>query len=115
MYKNIKLARSVYATEEHQLFQEVVQGYIKKHVLPHREKWEEQGYCDKSAWLEAGKLGLLNLTSAPEYGGGGLDFSFAALMIEEASKMGLVAPGFSMHSDIAVSYTHLTLPTIYSV
>ena len=104
MYKNIKLARSVYATEEHQLFQEVVQGYIKKHVLPHREKWEEQGYCDKSAWLEAGKLGLLNLTSAPEYGGGGLDFSFAALMIEEASKMGLVAPGFSMHSDIVAVY-----------
>jgi len=104
MYKNIKLARSAYATEEHQLFQEVVQGYIKKHVLPHREKWEEQGYCDKSAWLEAGKLGLLNLTSAPEYGGGGLDFSFAALMIEEASKMGLVAPGFSMHSDIVAVY-----------
>ena len=104
MYKNIKLSRSIYATEEHQMFQEVVQQYIKKHVLPNREKWEEQGYCDKSAWLEAGKLGLLNLTSAPEYGGGGLDFSFSALMIEEASRMGLVAPGFSMHSDIVAVY-----------
>ncbi len=104
MYKNIKIARTIYATEEHQMFQEVVQQYIKKHVLPNREKWEEQGYCDKEAWLEAGKLGLLNLTSAPEYGGGGLDFSFSALMIEEASKMGLVAPGFSMHSDIVAVY-----------
>lgn len=104
MYKNIQISRSIYATEEHQMFQEVVQQYIKKHVLPHREKWEEQGYCDKAAWLEAGKLGLLNLTSAPEYGGGGLDFSFSALMIEEASRMGLVAPGFSMHSDIVAVY-----------
>ena len=104
MYKNIQIPRTIYATEEHHMFKEVIQNYVKKHVDPYREKWEEQGYCDKEAWLAAGELGLLNLTSAPAYGGGGLDFSFSALMIEEASRMGLVAPGFSMHSDIVAVY-----------
>jgi acyl-CoA dehydrogenase len=33
------------------------------------------------------------------YGGGGLDFTFNAL-IEEFAKKGISGPGFSLHSDI---------------
>lgn len=104
MFKDLQMSRSVFQSEEHQMFREVIQEYNNKHVLPYREKWEKQGYCDKEAWLKAGELGLLNLTVTPEYGGGGMDFSFSALMIEEASRLGATAPGISMHSDIVAPY-----------
>ena len=77
---------------------------FKNHVTPYREKWEEQGYCDKEAWLKAGELGLLGITLDPEYGGMGLDFTFAAMVIEEQARFGAAAPGISMHSDIVIPY-----------
>jgi acyl-CoA dehydrogenase len=36
------------------------------------------------------------------YGGGGLDFTFNALLIEEFA--GISGPGFSLHSDIVAPY-----------
>lgn len=104
MFNDVQLPREAYNTEEHQLLRETIQQYISKEILPHRERWEEQGYCDDSAWTSAGELGLLNLSLSEVYGGGGLDFSFSALLIEESSRMGLVAPAISMHSDIVAVY-----------
>ncbi|MEM6801515.1 MAG: acyl-CoA dehydrogenase family protein [Bacteroidota bacterium] len=104
MYADIKLPREIYASEEHQMLKETIGDYFKQFIEPNREKWEEQGYCDKDAWLKAGELGLLCLDMPEEYGGGGLDFTFAALLIEEFSRLGANAPGFSMHSDIIAPY-----------
>ncbi len=104
MFSDIQLPRDIYASEEHQMVRETIRQYIKKEILPNRERWEEQGYCDDSAWTSAGELGLLNLSLSEEYGGGGLDFSFSALLIEEAAILGLVAPAISMHSDIVAVY-----------
>jgi acyl-CoA dehydrogenase len=104
MYSKIQIPRTVYRTEEHQFFRQTIQEYIRKDLEPYREKWEEQGYCDKEAWLKAGELGLLCLTIPEQYGGGGLDFSFSALLIEESTKHGQVSPAISMHSDIVAPY-----------
>ena len=104
MFNDVALPREAYNTEEHDLVKESVQQYITKEVFPYREKWEEQGYCDSSAWTSAGELGLLNLSLSDKYGGGGFDFSFSALLIEEGARMGLVAPAISMHSDIVGVY-----------
>jgi acyl-CoA dehydrogenase len=38
------------------------------------------------------------------YGGGGLDFTFNALLIEEFAKKRSSGPGFSLHSDIVAIY-----------
>ena len=104
MYKNHELPRAVYGTEEHKMFKETVEQFVQTHVAPHREKWEEQGYCDRSAWLAAGELGLLGIDLDPAYGGMGLDFSFSAMLIEEQSRFGEFAPAISMHSDIVIPY-----------
>lgn len=104
MQKRHELPRTIYATEEHQMFKKMIGQYFDNHVTPYREKWEEQGYCDKEAWLKAGELGLLGITLDPEYGGMGLDFSFSALLIEEQGRYGAAAPGISMHSDIVIPY-----------
>ena len=104
MRMNHELPRAVYASEEHQMFRKTVQDFFKNHALPYREKWEEQGFCDREAWLKAGELGLIGLTLDPKYGGMGLDFSYSALLIEEQAAIGCIAPGFSMHSDIIIPY-----------
>lgn len=104
MYKNHELPRAVYGTEEHKMFKETVEQYVQTHVAPFREKWEEQGYCDRAAWLAAGELGLLGIDLDPAYGGMGLDFSFSAMLIEEQSRFGEFAPAISMHSDIVIPY-----------
>ena len=62
MNKSHELPRKVYASEEHQMFKKTVNDFFQTHILPHREKYEKQGYCDKSAWLKAGELGLLGIT-----------------------------------------------------
>ncbi len=103
-YKRHELPRTVYNTEEHAMFRKTIIDYFENHVLPYREKWEKQGYCDKEAWLKAGELGLLGITLDPKYGGMGLDFSFAALLIEEQARLGAASPGISMHSDIVIPY-----------
>ena len=104
MYEDLKIKRDVYGTEEHKMVRETVREYLKQHVLPYREQWEEQGYCSREAWLKAGELGLLNISLSEEYGGGGLDFSFSALLIEEMSRAFADSPGISMHSDIVGPY-----------
>lgn len=104
MYADLHIPREIYNTEEHKMLRETVQEYVKHHVLPFREEWEENSCCSREAWLKAGELGLLNLSISSEYGGGGLDFSFSALLIEEMSKMGPDSPGISMHSDIVAPY-----------
>lgn len=104
MIKPYELPRTVYGSEEHQMFKKTIEEYFKTYVLPYREKWEEQGYCDREAWLKAGELGLLGITLDPKYGGMGLDFSFSALLIEEQARYGAAAPAISMHSDIVIPY-----------
>lgn len=104
MNKKHELPRDVYGTEEHQMFKETIEQFVQNHVAPYREQWEEQGYCDREAWLKAGELGLLGIDLDPKYGGMGLDFTFSAMMIEEQSRFGEFAPAISMHSDIVIPY-----------
>ena len=104
MFKDLQLERKIYASEEHQMLRETVRGFYKKEIAPNIETWQKQGYCSREVWKAAGELGLLNLSLSEKYGGGGLDFSFSALLIEESSVLGVVAPSISMHSDIVAVY-----------
>ena len=73
------------------------------------------------------ELGFLGMMVSPEYGGGGMDSVSYILALEELSKVdnscsvimsvnnSLVCYGLEHYGTEAVSYTHLTLPTIYSV
>ncbi len=77
---------------------------MKEEIAPHLERWEEQGYADRDAWLKAGELGLLCLTIPEEYGGGGVDYRYSAILVEEQTRIGATAPAFLLHSDIVAPY-----------
>ena len=104
MLKNVLLERKIYASEEHQMMQGMIQDFIKNELLPQMETWEEQGMVSREIWKRAGDLGLLCMDMPEAYGGSGLDFSFSALFIEELAKKGISGPGFSLHSDIVAPY-----------
>ena len=79
MYADLQIKRDIYDSDEHRMLRETVQEYIRQHVIPYREEWEEQSCCSREAWLKAGELGLLNLSISDHDGARGLDFSFRAL------------------------------------
>jgi acyl-CoA dehydrogenase len=104
MFANIKLARTAYQTEEHEMIRQTCKQFIEKEITPYHAQWEEEGQVSREVWLKAGETGLLCMDVPAEYGGMGLDFSFCALITEEISKYGYTGPGFFLHSDIVAPY-----------
>jgi len=92
-------------TEEHEAFRDTVRAFLAKEVLPHYDRWEQAGIVDRSAWLAAGRAGLLGLAVPEEYGGGGTpDFRFPAVLAEEFAKAGASGLAIGLHNDIIGPY-----------
>ena len=91
-------------TQDHELFRKTVSAFIDREIAPNYEQWDKEGQVSREVWKKAGSEGLL-LTDIPEeYGGGGADFLYSAIMIEEMAKRVFAAPGFRLHSDIVAPY-----------
>ena len=58
-----------YFTESHQMIRETVRKFVAREILPHVEKWEEEGTFPIELYKKAGDAGLLGLGSPEEYGG----------------------------------------------
>jgi alkylation response protein AidB-like acyl-CoA dehydrogenase len=87
----------------HVLFRDQVRRFFDRALIPHLDRWEEQGVVDREFWLAAGEAGILCPTVAPEYGGLGLDFRYNAVIDEELAYANSSA-GVTLQSDIVVSY-----------
>ncbi|MGW4645918.1 acyl-CoA dehydrogenase family protein [Kitasatospora sp. NPDC004289] len=98
------MQREIY-TEEHEAFRETVRAFLAKEVLPHHDRWEKDGIVDRSAWLAAGRQGLLGLAVEEEYGGGGEgDFRYPAVLAEEFVRAGASGLAIGLHNDIIGPY-----------
>ncbi|MFF1904978.1 acyl-CoA dehydrogenase family protein [Kitasatospora sp. NPDC058218] len=98
------MERDIY-TEEHEDFRATVRSFLAKEVLPHYDRWERAGIVDRSAWLAAGRQGLLGLAVPEEYGGGGAaDFRYAAVLAEEFARAGASGLALGLHNDIIGPY-----------
>jgi len=104
MLQNVLLEREIYSSEEHKMTQKMIQDFINNEILNQQDEWEKNGMVSRAIWERAGELGLLCIDMPEKYGGGGLDFSFSALFIEELAKKGVSGPGFSLHSDVIAPY-----------
>jgi acyl-CoA dehydrogenase len=89
---------------EHELFRDQVRRFIETEITPHHAQWEQDGIVPRSVWRKAGEAGLLCTEVPEEYGGGGGDFLFGAIMIEEMARAGATGPTFYLHSDIVAPY-----------
>ena len=70
-------------THEHLEIQKTLKRYIDAEINPHVEEWEEaEIFPAHEVFKGLGKLGLLGLTKPEEFGGAGLDYSYAVAMAE---------------------------------
>lgn len=78
---------TLYFTEEHNLFRESLKGFLHKEVVPHIEKWEEQGNLDRFIWKKFGEMGYFGLAYPEAYGGLDLDLFYTIILLEELQKI----------------------------
>jgi alkylation response protein AidB-like acyl-CoA dehydrogenase len=91
-------------SEDHELFRESVRKFVEQELVPHHERWEEEGKVDREAWSKAGAAGILCCDAPEDYGGSGADFLYNAVVIEELARAGITGAGFTVHSDMMATY-----------
>jgi len=82
----------------------VLQKFIASDINPHVEEWENAGiFPAHELFKKLGDLGFLGLNKPVEYGGQGLDYSFALMMAEElgAIECGGVPMAIGVQTDMA--------------
>ena len=90
---------------EHEALRETTRQYIESELVPNAEKWEAERIVDRSAFVAAGKYGLIGFNMPEEYGGGGSDdFRFNAVIDEEIARSGGPAPSLSLQNDVVGPY-----------
>jgi citronellyl-CoA dehydrogenase len=71
-------------TSEHEQLKETVRKFVENEINPHVDEWEEARiFPAHEVFKKMGQLGLLGITKPVEYGGMGLDYSFAVAFAEE--------------------------------
>jgi acyl-CoA dehydrogenase len=89
------MRRLIFDTE-HELFRESARRFFEKEIAPHAERWREQGYVDREAYLKAGAQGYLLPWAEERFGGAAIpDFRYEQILIEENLRYG--EPGFYLH------------------
>ncbi|MCW2765256.1 MAG: acyl-CoA dehydrogenase [Nocardioides sp.] len=91
--------------QEHEDFRATMRAFLAKEVVPHHDRWEQDGQVSREVWARAGAQGLLCFDVDEEYGGAGIkDFRYNMVVAEEISKVGASGLGFPVHTDIIVPY-----------
>ncbi|MDR3469429.1 MAG: acyl-CoA dehydrogenase family protein [Xanthobacteraceae bacterium] len=71
-------------TAEHEQARRILHKLIETEINPHVDEWEEAGiYPAHEVFKKLGNLGFLGLNKPAEFGGQGLDYSYALMMAEE--------------------------------
>ena len=91
-------------TPEHETFRDSVRRFLEAEVKPHDERWQEQGYADKSVWTKAGENGFLCMSMPEEFGGSGADKLFSMVLMEEQARINNTSVGWGLHSEIVAPY-----------
>ena len=93
-----------YFTAEHEAFRRVVRRFVETEINPHVEEWEAARiWPAREVLKKMGNLGLLGLNYPEAYGGGGVDYWYSAVLLEELGRADCAAVpmGIAVHTDMA--------------
>ncbi len=91
-------------TPEHEELRRSLQKFIAAEINPHVDAWEDAGiFPAHELFKKLGSLGFLGLTKPVDYGGQGLDYSYAMVMAEELGNIhcGGVPMAIGVQTDMA--------------
>jgi acyl-CoA dehydrogenase len=74
--------------EELEQLRDALGRFLDREVLPHLDAWEAEGYVPREVWRNAGEAGFLMASAPAEYGGGGANFAYDAVIVDELSRRG---------------------------
>lgn len=93
------------ASEEVVMFERSVRGFIDSHIqAKDMERWRSAKQVDADTWRAAGRAGLLGVSVPEEYGGGGGDFRYEAVILKEIGHCGGEVFGISLHNAVILPY-----------
>ena len=91
-------------TEEHKEIRRTITNFVANEINPYVDEWEKDGiFPAHEVFKKAGDLGLLGINKPAEYGGLGLDYSYALVANEEWGQIrcGGVPMGLGVQTDMA--------------
>lgn len=100
--------QSLFFTEEHEMFRQSIQDFLKQEVVPHIHQWEEEGKISREVYKKMGEMGFLGLDTAEEYGGMGTDFMYTTILLEEIGKVGALGFGTAIASHVYLAMNYLS-------
>ncbi len=90
---------------EHELYRSSVARFIADQVTPQHAQWEKDGLIPRQLWREAGAAGLLCPSISDDFGGGGGDYLYSAIVVEEIARaLASGVTGFTTHSENVAPY-----------
>jgi acyl-CoA dehydrogenase len=86
------------------MFRAQVRRFVDSEIEPKVNEWNRVGMSDRASWRKMGEAGFLGANAPAEYGGGGVDFIYDAIVMEELSRVRAHGLMMSLHSDICMPY-----------
>ncbi len=91
--------------DDHLMFGEALKSFLAKEVVPHQEKWAEDGIVPREIWQKAGEQGFLLPWADEKYGGAGAkDFRFEQIITEELANINETGLMIPLHSATCAPY-----------
>jgi acyl-CoA dehydrogenase len=97
------MRREIFNTE-HDMFREQVRRFVDTEIEPKVAEWNRNGISDRESWRRMGAAGFLGANAPEEYGGGGVDFLYDAIVMEELARVRAHGLMMGLHSDICMPY-----------
>jgi citronellyl-CoA dehydrogenase len=90
-------------TEEHEAMSRTLRDFVDREIKPNTLKWEREGEIPREVFTKLAELGFLGVRLSTEYGGGGLDFWFTAVLLQELMRCGSIGVGVAVmtHAEFA--------------
>ncbi len=90
-------------SEEHEMMRRSVAELVEREVIPNVRQWERDGEVHRSLFTRLAELGYLGVRLSPEFGGGGQDFWFTTVLLQELMRCGSigVAVAIMAHAEFA--------------
>ena len=98
--------KSLYFTEEHELFRQSVRQFVEKEILPYGNTWEKEEKIPRELFAKLGEHGFLGINHDEKYGGSKADLFYSCAYLEELGKCGYagVTAAVSVHQYMATNH-----------
>lgn len=99
--------KSLFFTEEHDLFRKSIKEFFAAEVHPHVDKWEKDSKVDRSVLKKMGEMGYFGLNVPEKYGGVDLDFMYFTTFYEEIGRTGAFGFGTVVVSHVVLAMNYI--------